>query len=251
MALALNRYLCTSVLPLLISYGHYFDVSEKDASMMESVLNTVYMLCKVKGLTTGQQEVVCNFLISFTNQMKPPMMKNLLKNLIIDLPTLEEYTIVPLKMLTLWYERCGRYYGDSPTGIQASEEEKRSTMTLFTRIFDALANTRYDPELFSNALPCLSAIGCALSPDYTYVETKDEDSNKIPQEEARNRKPFEPKPIDTSRFNLENDLEESIKVFSEHVHDTWAFTQLEAGWSYNENYDDLAKVSPMLKPYSK
>lgn len=70
--------------------------------------------------------------------MKPPMMKNLLKKLIEDLPTLEEYTIVPLKMLTLWYERCGRYYGASPIG-QASEEEKKLTMTLFTRIFDSLA----------------------------------------------------------------------------------------------------------------
>ena len=71
--------------------------------------------------------------------MKPPMMKNLLKKLIVDLPTLEEYTIVPLKMLTIWYERCGKYYGNSSIGLQASEEEKRLTMTLFTRIFDALA----------------------------------------------------------------------------------------------------------------
>jgi hypothetical protein len=72
--------------------------------------------------------------------MKPTMMKNLLKKLIVDLPTLEEYTIVPLRMLTLWYERCGRYYGSSPIGgAQASEEEKRLTMNLFTRIFDALA----------------------------------------------------------------------------------------------------------------
>lgn len=66
--------------------------------------------------------------------MKPNMMKNLLKKLVDDLPTLEEYTIVPLKMLTLWYERNNRYYG-----FQASEDEKRLTMTLFTRIFDSLA----------------------------------------------------------------------------------------------------------------
>ena len=71
--------------------------------------------------------------------MKPPMMRNLLRKLVVDLPTLKEYTIVPLKMLTLWYERCGQYYGASPIGLQASEEEKKLTMTLFTRIFDALA----------------------------------------------------------------------------------------------------------------
>ena len=71
--------------------------------------------------------------------MKPPMMRNLLRKLVVDLPTLDECTIVPLKMLTLWYEKCGKYYSSSPIGIQASEEEKRLTMTLFTRIFDALA----------------------------------------------------------------------------------------------------------------
>lgn len=71
--------------------------------------------------------------------MKPPMMRNLLRKLVIDLPTLDECTTVPLKMLTLWYEKCGRYYSSSPVGIQATEEEKRLTMTLFTRIFDALA----------------------------------------------------------------------------------------------------------------
>lgn len=67
------------------------------------------------------------------------MMKKLLKKLVFDLPTLSEHTIVPLKMLTIWYERVGRYYGAAPIGLQASEEEKRLTMQLFTSIFDALA----------------------------------------------------------------------------------------------------------------
>jgi hypothetical protein len=54
--------------------------------------------------------------------MKAPMMKKLLKKLVFDLPTLSENTLVPLKMLTIWYERCGRYYGTSTVGNQASEE---------------------------------------------------------------------------------------------------------------------------------
>ena len=74
-------------------------------------------------------------------------------------------------MLTIWYERCGRYYGAAPQGMQASEEEKRLSMQLFTSIFDALAKRVYDPELFIKALPCLSAIGCALSPDYSHILT--------------------------------------------------------------------------------
>jgi ryanodine receptor 2 len=70
MALALNRYICCSVLPLLTSYSHYFDASEKKTSLMDSVLNTVYRLSKCKSLTTGQLEVVCKFLISFTKYAK-------------------------------------------------------------------------------------------------------------------------------------------------------------------------------------
>ncbi len=39
-------------------------------------------------------------------------------------------------------------------------------MTLFSSIFDSLSKMEYDPELFGKALPCLTAIGCALPPDY-------------------------------------------------------------------------------------
>ena len=46
------------------------------------------------------------------------------------------------QLLTLHYDRCGRYYG-SPNGQGsygcASEEEKRLTMILFSNIFDSLA----------------------------------------------------------------------------------------------------------------
>lgn len=66
MALALNRYICCSVLPLLTSYAHYFDDAEHKTSLMESFLQTVYRLSKCKSLTTGQLDVVCDFLIAFT-----------------------------------------------------------------------------------------------------------------------------------------------------------------------------------------
>ena len=66
-------------------------------------------------------------------------MKGLLRKLVDDLPTLEEFTLVPLKMMTLWYDKSGKYYSSHSSGLQASEEEKKLTMTLFTKIFDALA----------------------------------------------------------------------------------------------------------------
>ena len=66
MALAVNRYLCVSVLPLLTSYSHFFDASDQKNSLMESCLNTVYRLTKCKSMTTGQLDIVCDFLIAFT-----------------------------------------------------------------------------------------------------------------------------------------------------------------------------------------
>lgn len=49
-------------------------------------------------------------------------------------------------MLTQWYDRCSRYYSTA-----ATEEEKRLTMILFQKIFDALAS-RVDSFLFKNNL---------------------------------------------------------------------------------------------------
>jgi hypothetical protein len=54
-------------------------------------------------------------------------------------------------MLTLFYERCSKYYGAA--GGQgaygsASEEEKKLTMTLFSSIFDSLSRYFNFTKLF-------------------------------------------------------------------------------------------------------
>lgn len=66
MALALNRYLCTSVLPLLMKHSHYFRESEHASVLLETMLQTCYRLSKCRTLTKGQQEMVSDFLVSFT-----------------------------------------------------------------------------------------------------------------------------------------------------------------------------------------
>lgn len=57
-----------------------------------------------------------------------------------------------------------------PTGAGmtaiATDEEKNLTAELFSLIFNNLSCRRYDAELYVYALPCLTAIGCALPPDY-------------------------------------------------------------------------------------
>lgn len=59
----------------------------------------------------------------------------------------------------------------------------------------------YDPELFGKALPCLSAIGCALPPDYTLSKNYDDEwyGNKSASVQTPDG-PYNPQPIDTNRY---------------------------------------------------
>lgn len=66
MALALNRYIGNSVLPMLIQYYSYFSNAENYASLLDATLHTVYRLSKVKILTKGQREKVSDFLVALT-----------------------------------------------------------------------------------------------------------------------------------------------------------------------------------------
>jgi hypothetical protein len=98
MALALNRYLCNSVIPLMTSHAHYFDDCDHRSSLLESTLHTVYRLSKCRSLTKNQLDILCDFLLAFANQLKPSMMTPLLKKLVHDVPALTDQTVVPLRV---------------------------------------------------------------------------------------------------------------------------------------------------------
>lgn len=66
MALALNRYIGNSILPILIKYCHYFGDADNYASLLDATLHTIYRLSKVKILTKGQREGVSDFLVALT-----------------------------------------------------------------------------------------------------------------------------------------------------------------------------------------
>lgn len=48
---------------------------------------------------------------------------------------------------------------------------------------------------------------------------------------------------------LDNDLNSIVQKFSEHYHDAWANRKLENGWVYGEQFNDINKAHPRLKPY--
>lgn len=55
----------------------------------------------------------------------------------------------------------------------------------------------YDPELFGKALPCLTAIGCALPPDYALVATMEDELYKTTHGDSNG--PYDPQPISTNK----------------------------------------------------
>ncbi|XP_063007648.1 ryanodine receptor 2 isoform X3 [Melospiza melodia melodia] len=249
MALALNRYLCTAVLPLLTRCAPLFAGTEHHASLIDSLLHTVYRLSKGCSLTKAQRDSIEECLLSICGQLRPSMMQHLLRRLVFDVPLLNEHAKMPLKLLTNHYERCWKYYC-LPSGWgnfgAASEEELHLSRKLFWGIFDALSQKKYDQELFKLALPCLSAVAGALPPDYmesNYVNMMEKQSS---MDSDGN---FNPQPVDTSNITIPEKLEYFINKYAEHAHDKWSMEKFANGWTYGETFSESAKVQPLMKQY--
>ncbi|XP_071832667.1 ryanodine receptor 2-like isoform X4 [Apostichopus japonicus] len=249
MALALNRYMCNSVLPLLTRNAVMFENADKSAALMDATLHTVYRMASCRSLTRGQRDTIAEFLIALTKNLKPSVMQRLLTKLIKDIPALEEHTYVSLKIVQLHYDRCITYYsslGGWGTYGAASDEEKRLTMMLFTGLFDALAEKEFDGELFEKALPCLTSIGSALPPDYS-MAYHDETYIRESSFDVDGR--YQPKPVHTSNVFLNESLLSFCDRFAEHLHDMWSIQQFDAGVIFGDIERPDQKKHPRLKPY--
>ena len=252
MGLALNRYIGNSVMPCLIKSRHFYADADNYNPLLEATLHTAYRLSKGKMLTNVQRQSVSDFLVTLTSEIAPIMLLKLLRQLTVDLANLNEYSNVALRMLTLFYDRCSRYYGAA--GGQgaygcASDEEKKLTMTLFSSIFDSLSKMPYDPDLFGKALPCLCAIASALPPDYAKPDDS-EDDMFAKTASTNDIGPYNPGPINVSQIQLNNELNTLVQKFSEQYHDQWAQKKQEAGWTYGQERNDEQKLHNRLKPYS-
>ncbi|KAF7252059.1 Ryanodine receptor 3 [Varanus komodoensis] len=221
-ALALNRYICTAVFPLLTRCASLFSGTEHYVSLIDSTLHTIYRLSKGRSLTKAQRNTIEECLLAICHHLRPSMLQQLLRRLVFDVPLLNEYCKMPLKLLTNHYEQCWKYYclpsGWGSSGI-AAEEELHLTEKLFWGIFDSLSHKKYDPELFRMALPCLSAIAGALPPDYLDTRINSVLEKQTSMDAEGN---FDPKPINTANFTLPEKLEYIVNKYAEHTHDKWA-----------------------------
>lgn len=62
---------------------------------------------------------------------------------------------------------------------------------------------------------------------------------------------YTPQPIDTSEVRLPAELDELVEKIAKNVHEVWAQSRLEQGWTYGEERNDELKHHPCLVPYEE
>lgn len=67
--------------------------------------------------------------------------------------------------------------------------------------------------------------------------------------ESMKRKTYTPQPIDTSDVKLPEELELLAEQMAKNVHDVWAETRIQQGWTYGSERNDERKTHPCLVPY--
>lgn len=58
-----------------------------------------------------------------------------------------------------------------------------------------------------------------------------------------------PQPIDTSDIRLNEEVEQLVELIARNVHEVWAKSRKEQGWTYGAERSDLHKTHPCLIPY--
>ena len=62
---------------------------------------------------------------------------------------------------------------------------------------------------------------------------------------------YTPSPIDTSDIQLPADLENLVEEMAKNVHEVWAESRMNQGWTHGEKRDDVLKQHPCLVPYEE
>lgn len=62
---------------------------------------------------------------------------------------------------------------------------------------------------------------------------------------------YTPKPIDTSKVMLPEELLQLVESMAKNVHEVWARTRIEQGWTYGPERIDAEKKHPCLVPYDQ
>lgn len=64
-------------------------------------------------------------------------------------------------------------------------------------------------------------------------------------------KNYVPQPMDISDVLLPEELDELVEKLAENVHEVWAKSRMEQGWTYGPERSDALKQHPCLVPYDE
>ena len=62
-------------------------------------------------------------------------------------------------------------------------------------------------------------------------------------------KNYVPQPVDTSDIQLPEELSELVEQMAKNVHEVWAQSRMEQGWTWGEERSDALKQHPCLVAY--
>ena len=73
------------------------------------------------------------------------------------------------------------------------------------------------------------------------VKNKDNETMKV----------YRPEPVDTSDVTVPEELMELVEEMSRNVHEVWAKSRMDQGWTWGKQRDDERKTHPDLVPYDE
>jgi hypothetical protein len=65
------------------------------------------------------------------------------------------------------------------------------------------------------------------------------------------KKEYTPQPIDTTDVKLTEELKPLTEAIAKNVHDVWALSRINDGWTYGDQRSDKEKKHPCLVPYDE
>ena len=69
--------------------------------------------------------------------------------------------------------------------------------------------------------------------------------------EDKKDKKYKPLPIDTSGVVLPQELLPLVETMAKNVHEVWAQSRINEGWTYGSERNDAEKKHPCLVPYEE
>ena len=85
--------------------------------------------------------------------------------------------------------------------------------------------------------------------DWLVVKNSIGEAEQKPQNERKEN--YIPEPIDTSEISLPKELDGLIEQMSKNVHEVWAESRMNQGWTYGKERSDALKQHPCLVPYEE